>query len=412
MVECFEQALELDPNYRGLNERIADYHMDLYREDSDEAHFYKAIEYINKEVAINERCYSLVCRGLMYMDAMRLSEAIADFEKALTYQPEDWAAYNNMGCCYKYLGNYEKAIECLEKSAEIVERTGIVKSLPYSNLADVYEILRDYQKAIDCYVKALRIDRERIHFYQEIAGLYRNMKDYDNAVKYYNILGEKRGGKRHLIKIGDCYAVQRNLKKAKEYYEQAIAKFDNLSSAYDIYNEYAEHMVDIFEYKDAIKRLDQIEKSVAKMGTEISPRVQARHWLIKARAYYMLHKSAKAAECAKKAKEFYLTGAVSEEAFVNYAMERPWRMARIGECYMYMGQSEKAMEMFRKMSGCERCTHCREPKCYEGIRDMGIYYYGLKEYDKALSYYEQALEICPTDIELQLAIAKLRKEIK
>ena len=72
----------------------------------------------------------------------------------------------------------------------------------------------------------------------------------------------------------------------------------------------------------------------------------------------------------------------------------------------------KAMEMFRKMSGCERCTHCREPKCYEGIRDMGIYYYGLKEYDKALSYYEQALEICPTDIELQLAIAKLRKEIK
>lgn len=79
---------------------------------------------------------------------------------------------------------------------------------------------------------------------------------------------------------------------------------------------------------------------------------------------------------------------------------------------MYMGQSEKAMEMFRKMSGCERCTHCREPKCYEGIRDMGIYYYGLKEYDKALSYYEQALEICPTDIELQLAIAKLRKEIK
>lgn len=413
MVECFEQALVLDPNYRGLNEQIADYHMDLYRDDSDEAHFEKAIEYINKEVAIHERCYSLVCRGLMYMDAMRLSEAIADFEKALTYQPEDWAAYNNMGCCYKYLGEYDKAIELLEKSAEIVERTGIIKSLPYSNLADVYEITRQYKKAIECYVKALRIDRERIHFYQEIGGMYLHLKDYENAIKYFEILGEKRGGKRHMIKIGDCYAVQRNLKKAKQCYELAISeRIENLASAYDLYNEYAEHMVDIFEYKDAIRRLEQIEKSVAKLGTKISARSQARHWLIKARAYHMLHKGAKAAECAKKAKAFYLTGAVSEEAFLNYAMERPWRMARIGECYMYMGEGEKALEIFRRMSGCQRCTHCREPKCYEGLRDMGIYYYGLKQYGKALDCYEQALEICPSDPELQLIIEKLRKEIR
>ncbi len=413
MVECFEQALELDPNYRGLNERIADYHMDLYRDDNDETHFYKAIEYIDKEVAINERCYSLVCRGLIYMDAMRLTEAIADFEKALTYQPEDWAAHNNLGCCYKYLGDYTKAIEYLEKSAEIVEHTGIVKSLPYSNLADVYEILREYQKAIDCYMKAIRIDKKYIHAYQEIGTMYRYLKDYENAVKYFNILGEKRGGKRHLIRIGDCYAVQRNIRKAKDYYEQAVSeKIENLAAAYDLYNEYAEHMIDIFEYKQAIKRLDQIEKSVEKLGTKISARVQARHWLVKARAYHMLHKAAKAAECAKKAKALYLTDAVSEEAFLYYGMEKPWRMARIGECYMYMGQSEKALEMFCRMAGCQRCTHCREPKCYEGLRDMGIYYYGLKQYDKALSFYEQALEICPNDVELQLIIAKLRKEIR
>ncbi len=413
MVECFEQALELDPNYRGLNERIADYHMDLYRDDSDEAHFHKAIEYIDKEVAIDERCYSLVCRGLMYMDAMRLREAIADFEKALTYQPEDWAAYNNMGCCYKYLGEYDKAIECLEKSAEIVERTGIVKSLPYSNLADVYEILRRYDKSIECYKKALQIDSERIHFYQEIGTMYAHLGDYENAIRYFNILGEKRGNKRHMIKVGDCYSVQKNLKKAKECYELAISdKIENLAVVYDIYSEYAEHMTDIFEYKDAIKRLDQIEKSVAKLGTKISARAQARHWLVKARAYYMLYKGAKAAECAKKAKEFYLTGAVSEEAFLNYAVEKPWRMARIGECYMYMGETDKAFALFKEMGDCQRCTHCREPKCYEGLRDMGIYYHGMKQHDKALSYYEQAREICPSDSELMVVTAKLRKEIK
>ena len=64
------------------------------------------------------------------------------------------------------------------------------------------------------------------------------------------------------------------------------------------------------------------------------------------------------------------------------------------------------------MGRCQRCTNCREPKCYEGLRNIGIYYNGLKQYDKALLYYEQALEICPGDAELQLIIAKLRKEIK
>lgn len=413
MVECFEKALEIDPNYRGLNERIADYEMDRYREDSDEAHYEKALECINREVAISERCYSLVCRGLIYMDGMRLKEAIEDFEKALTYQPEDWAAHNNLGCCYKYLGQYEKAIEALQKSAQIVERTGIKKTLPYTNLADIYEITRQHQKAIECYAKALKIDRERIHFYQKIGEMYFHLGDYENSIHYFEIYGEKCGGKRYFIKIGDCHAAMGNLKKAKNYYEQAISeKNENLASLYDLYNEYAEHMVDAFEYKQALKRLDQIEKSVVKLRTKISAGAQARHWLIKAKTYYMLHKSSKAADCAGKAKEFYLKGAVSEEAYLNYGKERLWRMARIGECYMYMGQSEKALAMFRKMSDCQRCTHCTEPQCYEGLRDMGIYYSAMGDVEKALLCYGKALEICPCDLELQLAVAKLRKEIK
>lgn len=125
----------------------------------------------------------------------------------------------------------------------------------------------------------------------------------------------------------------------------------------------------------------------------------------------MLHKKSQAAECGRKAKELYLKDAASEEAYINYGKERPWRMARMGECYMYMGESEKALKIFEQISSCNRCTHCCEPKCYEAFRDMAIYYFGMKQYEKALSCYEQALEICPSDSETLLAIAKLRKEI-
>lgn len=422
MVEAFEKALSIDPKYRGLNEKIAEYHMDQYRKDSDEAHFRTALKYMNKEVEINERCYSLVCRGLIYMDGMRLAEAIADFEKALTYQPEDWASYNNLGCCYKYMGQYEKAIEMLEKAAECTERNGNPRVLPYSNLADVYEITRQYHKAIACCEKALKIDSGRLQFYKDIAGLYFALKDYENAIRYYTIWGEKTGGKKYLISIGDCYAVQNDLKKAKKYYERVISEntknlnaanhSKDASAAFECYVNSADSLIDIFEYKLAIKYLQQAQKALKKNGIKVSALLEARSWLVQAKAFYMLQKKSQAAECGRKAKELYLKDAASEEAYINYGKERPWRMARMGECYMYMGESEKALKMFEQISSCNRCTHCREPKCYEAFRDMAIYYFGMKQYEKALSCYEQALEICPSDSETLLAIAKLRKEIR
>ncbi len=412
MAECFLKALEIDPNYRGVANRLADYYMDQYRDNCDETLVDKALEYSSLDNSMNERCWTLVNRGLIYMDAMRLQEAIADFEKALTYQPDDWAAYNNMGCCYQYLGEYEKAIECLEKSIELIEQQELIKALPYSNLANVYEILRQYEKSIECYKKAIKVVPGKNQYYKECGSRYLQLHDYDNAIKYFKDYGERQGERDHLIKIGDCYAMRRDLKIAKNYYENAIAKAGKLTTdRYELFNTYAEHMADIFEYKLALKRLDEIEKLAGKSDVTIAFHVLARHWNIKARIYYMLHKYDKAAECARKAKAFYLKDAVSEEAFLNYAPSKPWNMARIGECYMYMGQGEKALEIFRRMSECHRCSHCREPKCYEGIRDMGIYYHGLKQYQKALEYYEQAYAICP-DIELGLVIEKLRKEIK
>lgn len=78
------------------------------------------------------------------MNAMELDEAIRDFEKALEYVPEDWAAHNNLGCCYKYLGRFEEAIGYFEKAVEYMEDSKSL--LPYSNMADCYEALGDYRK--------------------------------------------------------------------------------------------------------------------------------------------------------------------------------------------------------------------------------------------------------------------------
>ena len=94
---------------------------------------YKRQAYISRQIAVTENCYYLVHRGLIYMNAMELDEAIRDFEKALTYVPEDWAAYNILGCCYKYLGRFEEAVKYFEKAVEYMEDSKSL--LPYSNMA-------------------------------------------------------------------------------------------------------------------------------------------------------------------------------------------------------------------------------------------------------------------------------------
>ena len=111
--------------------------------------------YLDRQLAYRENCYYLVEKGRLYMSAYRLEEAIAAFEKALAYEPDDWASHNNLGCCYKYLGQFEKAIRCLEKAAECMgERKSV---LPYSNMADCYEAIGDYRKAIWCYEEDLKM---------------------------------------------------------------------------------------------------------------------------------------------------------------------------------------------------------------------------------------------------------------
>ena len=125
----------------------------------------------------------LVHRELMYRAAMELQKAIADFEKALTYRPKDWAAFNNIGYSYKHMGEYEKSIEMYQKSLEILIENNDKRVLPYSNMADCYEILGEYDKAIECYEKDLEWYPERTVFYEEIGDLYYYKKDYKKVQK-------------------------------------------------------------------------------------------------------------------------------------------------------------------------------------------------------------------------------------
>ncbi len=64
----------------------------------------------------NPNGFNYIVRGLYYLRAMDIDEAIADFEAAIEDDENDIAAWNDLGCCYLYRGQYEKAKELYEET--------------------------------------------------------------------------------------------------------------------------------------------------------------------------------------------------------------------------------------------------------------------------------------------------------
>ncbi len=414
-LENFLEAVKWNDTYRDVNEKIADIYLERYKRTCAVKEYKQAIHYADLEVKNQENCYILVHRGLMYRTAMRLQKAIKDFEKALTYQPEDWAAYNNIGYSYKHMGEYEKSIEMYEKSLEMLNRHGERRVLPYSNMADCYEILGEYERAIVCYQKDLEWYPDRTVFYEEIGDLYFYMKDYANAIKSYETAGSRWNDKEHLLKIGDVWFAKGQRRRANAYYKKAVQTADIKDDAYIRHTDYAERLMNhFFDYAGAIRILEKANKGYEHNGWNASVTSRAGNERFLARAYYLLGRYREAAVHAKKAYDLYLTDAYSEEDYLAYPAKRPLHLSRIGECYLYMGEAAKAYEMFRLMDAGYRCEHCRNRECYEKYRNLGLYYLclGAGYKKEALECYEKAYELCPVDQEMEEMVKKLRKEMR
>ena len=413
MIQCYQKSLEINPEQKGLNKKIAEYYNDRYTDTCNKEDYDKALYYIDKEVELEEGFLQLMSRAEIYMDGFLYEKALAEYQRALELDNEKWQTYHNMGLCYQYQGDLEKAIEFFEKSIEIAEDTGEEENQPYKSLAKVYEILADNEKVSEYWLKAMEKNAEDAEVYEEMGNICFHRKEFHEAISYYKKYNQKSGRREHLFRIGDCYAIQNREKMAKTYYDLAITNLKTDGGRlYRLYTDYAQKMNSICEYKKAVKKLNEVENLPQERKWNISTWEQGRHWIQKAYAYYMQKAFEKAAECAAKAKEIILTGVKSEEAFMEYGKNFPMFRSMMGECYLYLGEVEKAFAIFEQMSRCRRCLHCRSIKCYDGFICMGIYYEVAGQYEKAIEYYEKVLEVEPDEVQVNIRMSKLQKERK
>lgn len=399
--EDFEKTLSLKEGYRDTCERLARYYKALYTAHFKKQDFEAALDYMNRQIAARENCYYLVERGRLYMSAFEFEPAIRDFKKALEYEPDDWASNNNMGCCYKYMGQFETAIQCLNKAVRCMEN-GQKSVLPYSNMADCYESLGEYQKAIECYEKDLELFPDRDSFRVEIGLLYTYLGQYDKALEYLEMVP---GDDDYHDNVSDVYFLQGKRKEAVAVLQDGIRAAKSNAVRSDRYQTLANFYMDYERnykmaavmFKKALRAEDR-EKELHEIEWEL------------AELYFRMGDKKEAEIHARESLEHFKKSRwAAEEDYLNYGEYRPARLMRHGWIYLALGETEKGLGMFEDMRTCTRCRQCRRPGCYESFLFLGYYYEAIGDYEKALACFREGYKLNDHSIKLRVSIEEMEK---
>lgn len=402
--ENFEKVLTLRDTYREACEKVMKHYKDEYHKHYRMSDLEKAIACMDRQLAEREGCYYLVERGRLYMDCYQLDRARENFEKALEYRPNDWASYNNIGCCYKYMGEFEKAIEVFQKSADCMSDDD--KSvLPYSNMADCYEAMGKYREAIECYEKDLKMFPDRNSMWEEIGDLYTYLGEYEKAIEVYRKLEEP----------GD-YAVNRGF---------ICDQKDRITGAF------LWRLLSVFQSKPAertnrLVRLvdtyaDWKPKAAIFWGKIVEPHLDSTNYFKladfdrdMARQYFLLGKSEKAKEYAAKAMENFKkdTAGTTEEDYLGHGYYAPARYLNLAWTYLLLGDQERGLEYMEMADQIKRCRLCRHKGCYEKYLYRGLYRETTGDLTGAVEDYETAREMNPNYKALTRLLTKLRKKME
>ena len=251
-------------------------------------------------------------------------------EKVLDQHHPDLATtYSNIGVIYDNKGQYDKALEYLNKAREIREKVLDPQhpdlATTYNNIGLAYYSKGQYDNALEYLNKAREIQEKVLDpqhpdlatTYNNIGGVYKNKGEYDNALEYYN--------------------------KAREIEEKVLdpqhpylaTTYNNIGGAYGNKGEYDKALV-------YLNKARQIQEKV----------LDPQHPSL-ATTYY-----------------------------------------NIGSVYSNKGEYDKALAYLNKAREIEeKVLGPLHPSLATTYNNIGAVYYSKGEYDEALKYYEMALAI-------------------
>ena len=194
---------------------------------------------------LNQRAFTLMRFG-KYDEGIELCQvALQDLEGLSDVEKDIGNSYNTIGACYRFKGDYERALEYYMTSLEITEKTGHIYTLAstLNNIGIIYHDRGDLDKALEFYNKCLELDRKignqygLASTYNNTALILHDQGKLDKALKYQKKglkirerIGDQDGIATSHINIGMLMHDMGNFQEAAMRFQKSIDIFRTMGS--------------------------------------------------------------------------------------------------------------------------------------------------------------------------------------
>lgn len=332
-----------------------------------------------------ENSASYLNLGAVYQRKGDFVTALANYRKAQVLDPSNPSIKINIGSLYQAQGNYAKAVELYDE---------VIISYPKEKLAYLYKArvsnqMKEYTNAINNYKEVLKLDPKDSCAKQELVEVISNNLSDDMAFSYFEKMMEQFPNDSEILGL---YA---NALLKKGYYLKATLQYQKLlakdSSNIVAYIEESQAYQGLYDFESALKIIDE--------GILKNPDNQ------KLPAYKAEVLENKDAILYKQAFDFYEKGNVVKALETYKMIKTPSKdtYINIAACYQRLGKYPEAFQNYNSALALE-------PNDSETLVYLGNICCLQKQYQKANSYYNQALIIEPDNQSIKDAIKLANKD--
>lgn len=363
-------------------------------------------------------------RGLCYFHLRQFEQALETLQQAEALAKkhqrfQDLAeVYALMVLIYNSQGNHQQALvytqQQLEAARQSAEPKKIISAL--NSLIDLYLKLEQPQQALS-YLKeslslaeklqddfalaianhrAAEVQRSLKQFNEALSYVQRALSFFDRLLsappKYPNPLEEQQWQKAYiysrlnsLMLMGDLYDDLEQYAKAIEVYQQVVAKSAELKDINDMYTYTRSIALDYFRLKDYTRSIE-VSQQALKLAQELNnPEYQARTYYALGLAYDANQQYKEALDSYQQALEGHLKLQLEPADTVTLYLLVG------GSLYNKFKKEEEALKLFLK---AEVLAKNQAPQQLSSVLSwIATVWYGKGDYQQALGYAQQALNI-------------------
>jgi DNA-binding winged helix-turn-helix (wHTH) protein/TolB-like protein/Tfp pilus assembly protein PilF len=182
-IDCFERAVQLDPNYAGAYIEMAWSYMRLgltYGYKSPQETFPKAREALIKAIAIDESfsaTHNALATYYLHYE-WNWPAAEREFERAVALDPENAGAFSDYGGYYDSIGRFDEALRIRGEARKLLPvAANITAQTCYSNY-----LSGRLDEAAECYRGVFELNPRQSWSHMGMGRIYLRMKQYSQAI--------------------------------------------------------------------------------------------------------------------------------------------------------------------------------------------------------------------------------------